>query len=347
MITGDHPDTAQGIAEELGIVNGFPVITGAEIDELDDPALGEMLERTVICARVTPAHKTRIVRALQRRDRTVAMTGDGANDAAAIRMADVGIALGKRATPAARDASDLVVTDNRVETIVDAVIEGRAMWSSVRDATSILVGGNLGEVAFTLGGSLVDGRPALNARQLLLVNLLTDVAPAMAIAVAPPRGMTPEQLLEEGPDRSLGEALNRAIISRAVTTAAGTGGAWMAARLTGTRVRASTVALAALVGTELGQTLLTGWRSPLVVGSSVASGALMALIIQTPGVSNMFGCRPLGPLGWSQALTASGLATVGSLVTPHIIDRLLDGPGRQAEEDEPGESLATATAPPV
>jgi cation-transporting P-type ATPase I len=319
MITGDHPTTATGIGEELGIGSNGRVLTGSEIDRIDDRRLGERLVDVEVCARVTPAHKVRIVRALQQQGRVVAMTGDGANDAPAIRLADVGIALGTRATDAARDASDLVVTDDRIETIVEAVVEGRALWSSVRDATAILVGGNLGEIAFTLTGAVLTGTPPLNARQLLLVNLLTDVAPAMAIAVAPPRNRTPEALLVEGPDRSLGEVLNRSIALRAATTTLGTGGAWLSARLTGRAARAGTVALVALVGTELGQTITAGHRSPMVLASGIGSAAIMAGIVQTPGLSHAFGCTPLGPLGWAQALTAASMATLGSTLAPRLL----------------------------
>src|SRR5581483_3279274 len=183
MITGDHPSTAEGIASELGLLNGHPTLTGADLDELDDGELAERLPGVSVFARVTPAHKVRIVRALQQAGSVVAMTGDGANDAPAIRLADVGIALGHRSTEAARDAADLVVLDDRIEVLVDAVAEGRGMWVSVRDAVALLVGGNLGEIGFTVGGTLLGGRAPLNPRQLLLVNMLTDVAPAMAIAV--------------------------------------------------------------------------------------------------------------------------------------------------------------------
>jgi cation-transporting P-type ATPase I len=127
------------------------------------PSLVSMTER---CARVTPVDKVRIVAALQRRGQAVAMTGDGANDAPAIRLADVGIALGAHSTPAARRAADVVVTDERIETIVDAIIEGRAMWSSVREALAILLGGNLGEVVFIVAATAVTGRAPLSARQL-------------------------------------------------------------------------------------------------------------------------------------------------------------------------------------
>jgi cation-transporting ATPase I len=323
MITGDHPATAIGVATELGLEVGSGVLTGTEIDELEDSELAERLEETDVCARVTPTHKVRIVRALRQSGRVVAMTGDGANDAPAIRLADVGIALGTRATDAARSASDLVIVDDSIETIVSAVVEGRALWKSVRDAVSILVGGNLGEVAFTLLGSLPSGVAPLNARQLLLVNLMTDALPAMAVAVSRPPDRSPRDLLHEGPDQALGRELDEAIVLRAVTTGLGAAGGWLSARVTGRRKRAGTTALVSLVGTELGQTIASSWRSPLVVGSSVLSFATLGGIVQTPGLSQMFGCTPLGPLAWMQAMTSAGLATAGSLVAPGVLDRFV------------------------
>ncbi|MGI8751864.1 MAG: HAD-IC family P-type ATPase [Acidimicrobiales bacterium] len=175
---------------------------------------------------MTPTDKVRVVLTLQRQGEPVAMTGDGANDAPAIRLADVGIALGEHATPAARRAADLVVTDERVERIVDAIIEGRAMWTSLREALAILPGGNVGEVVFTVGATAVTGRAPLSARQLLVANLLTDVAPALAIALRPPPSSTPESLLGEGLDASLGRSLERAIAVRAASTALGAGMSW-------------------------------------------------------------------------------------------------------------------------
>ncbi len=321
MITGDHPSTAQGIAAELGLPDRGRPLTGAELDALSDAELQALLPEVHLFARVTPTHKVRIVRALQRAGRVVAMTGDGANDAPAIRLADVGIALGAGSTDAARDAAGLVVVDDRVETIVDAVLEGRALWASVRDAVAILVGGNLGEIAFTVAGSLLGGRSPLNARQLLLVNLLTDAAPAVAIATRPPARRSPEDLLREGPEASLGAPLNRAIAWRAGITASGASGAWLAARATGTRAHASTVALVALVGTQLGQTLLVGWRDPVVAAAGLGSTVVLGVVVQTPGLSHLFGCRPLGLVGWAQALTAAGLATAGSVVLPGLLAR--------------------------
>ncbi|MEV5743555.1 HAD-IC family P-type ATPase [Microbispora rosea] len=315
MVTGDHPSTAEAIAVELNALNGQRVMTGPELDELDDETLTKVLPDVAVFARTTPAHKARIVTCLRRAGEVVAVTGDGANDAPAIRTADVGIALGSRATPAARSAADLVVTDDRIETIVDAIVEGRAMWTSVRDALSILLGGNIGEIAFTVGSNLLAGGSALNARQLLLVNLLTDMVPAMAVAVRPPASTDPDKLLAEGPEASLGASLTRDIYLRAAVTTAAATAAWILGRMTGTRGRANTIGLVALVSAQLLQTFAGGGRDKIVVLASLSSLAVLWLIVTVPGVSAVFGCRPLGPAGWVIGLGSAAAATlVGMLV---------------------------------
>ncbi len=319
MITGDHPATAQSIGSELGIVNGKGIVTGPEIDAMSDQKLGATLDSVSVFARVTPTHKVRIVGAYQQQGHTVAMTGDGANDAAAVRLAHAGIALGRHASQATVEAADMVVTDDKLETIIDSIIEGRAMWASVRDALAILVGGNLGEVGFTIVATAMAGSSPLGARQLLLVNLLTDMLPAMTIALRPPSKRSPEALLHEGPEESLGGALVKQIALRALATGGATTGAWMFARSTGTARRARTVALAALVGTQLAQTAVMGFRSPLVLASTAASTAAMVGAIQTPVVSQFFGCTPMGPVGWGIALGASVTATGATLVVPGLV----------------------------
>jgi cation-transporting ATPase I len=320
MITGDHPATGEAVA---GRVNGrgeeMTVLTGAEINELDDDKLGEVLPTVDVIARCSPAQKVRIIQAYQRIGKVVAMTGDGANDAPAIRLADVGIALGKRGTPAARAAADLVVTDDRLETIIAALVEGRAMWASVRSALGILLGGNFGEIAFTVFGSALSGRSPLNARQLLLVNLLTDLAPALAIALSRPSRESVADLLREGPGTSLGSALTKDISTRAVTTTAGATAAWAAARFTGRAQRASTVALAALVGTQLAQTLSAGGRDRVVLAAGLGSALLLAAVIQTPGLSQFFGCTPLGPVAWTIVLGSATAATLAGAAFPRLI----------------------------
>ncbi|WP_147455084.1 cation-translocating P-type ATPase [Saccharothrix australiensis] len=322
MITGDHPATGEAIAAEVnGSGSGdVTVVSGAQVEELDDDGLDALLPTVDVIARCTPAQKVRIIEGYRRLGRVVAMTGDGANDAPAIRLADVGIALGGRGTPAARAAADLVVTDDRLETIVSALVEGRAMWASVRAALSILLGGNFGEIAFSVLGAAITGRSPLTARQLLLVNLLTDLAPAMAIALSRPNRESVGDLLREGPSSSLGTALTRDITVRAVTTALGATTAWAAARLTGRSRRASTVALAALVGTQLGQTLITGGLDRSVLAAGLGSAAALGVVIQTPGISRFFGCTPLGPVGWGIALAAATAANLLGLVLAPLVE---------------------------
>ncbi|MEU9888144.1 cation-translocating P-type ATPase [Sphaerisporangium sp. NPDC051011] len=312
MITGDHPSTAEAIAAELNLQGDLRVMTGPQLDRVDDAALAALLPDVSVFARVTPAHKARIVAGLQRAGKVVAVTGDGANDAPAIRLADVGVALGSRATPAARASADVVVTDDRIETIVEAIVEGRAMWSSVRDALGILLGGNLGEIVFTVGSNLVAGRNTLNARQLLLVNLLTDMLPALAVAIRPPSATSPETLLSEGPEASLGDALTRDIYTRAAATAAAASMSWALARVTGTATRADTVGLIGLVSAQLAQTLAAGGRDRTVLLAASMSLVSLFVVISVPGLSHMFGCRPIGPVGWGIGL-ASG--TVAGVVT--------------------------------
>ena len=321
MLTGDHPSTAEAIAAELDLLDGGRVVTGPELDDLTDPELDKLVTQAAVFARVSPDHKVRIVASLRRIGRVVAVTGDGANDAPAIRLADVGVALGRRGTNAAKEAADVVVTDDRIETIIDAIVEGRAMWSSVRDAIAMLLGGNLGEIVFTLGtGLLLPGGSPLNARQLLLVNLFTDMVPSLALAVRQPEGATPEMLLREGPEASLGSALNRDILIRGGLTAGAGLAAYAGGRMTGVMPgRAGTTALVGLVGAQLGQTLVTGWRSPLVVAASVGSAAGLAAVIQTPVVSQFFGCTPLGPVGWGIGLGSAAAASLGAPLVARLV----------------------------
>lgn len=318
MITGDHPLTAAAIATELVLDNPADVLTGPALEQLTDEELATRVGHVSVFARVTPRQKARIVAALQRGGAVVGMTGDGANDAPAIRLADVGIALGENATAAARTAADLLVVDGRIETIVAAVIEGRSLWGSVRDAVALLVGGNLGEIGFTLVGGLLDGRSPLNARQLLLVNLLTDTLPALAVALRRPPGVKPEDLLREGPDASLGDALTRDIEWRAALTGGVTTLTWLATRYAGNAAQAGTVAMMSLVAGQLGQTLVAGRGSREVLWSSMGALAAMGVIVQTPGLSRLFGCQPLDARGWATVVASFAASTGGALALPWV-----------------------------
>jgi Ca2+-transporting ATPase len=196
MITGDHPRTAAVIAAELGIATDGRVVTGAELEKMAP----EVLERTVrevsVYARVDPDHKLRIVQALQRGGATVAMTGDGVNDAPALRTADIGVSMGIMGTDVARQAADMVLADDNFATIVAAIEEGRAIFSNIRKFLRYLLSSNIGEVLTMLFGLLLSdwiglsgrgGGPALPlvATQLLWINLVTDGAPALALGVDP------------------------------------------------------------------------------------------------------------------------------------------------------------------
>lgn len=325
MITGDHPSTAVAIATVLGLSVAPSCMTGVEVGRLSDDELSQQALAVDVFARVSPAQKVRIVRALMRAGRTVAMVGDGANDAPAIRLAHVGVALGADSAESARATADIVLTDAKIETLVRAIVEGRALWDSVRDAVSLLIGGNLGEIGFTLLGSLVSGQSPLGPRQLLLVNLFTDVAPATALALRRPEHHELEALASSGPEASMGWRLNRDIGSRAIVTAGGASLAYALASLLRNERGSSTTALLALVGTQLGQTLSAGERSREVVLTSVVTTLCLLGIVQTPGVSGAFGCRPLGPIGLGIAVGSSALATAAGKYAPELLDRLLPG----------------------
>jgi Ca2+-transporting ATPase len=196
LITGDHPRTAVVIARELGIADDDRVVTGAELEEMDDDALARAVRETSVFARVDPSHKLRLVRALQSQGEVVAMTGDGVNDAPALRAADIGIAMGISGTDVSRQAADMVLADDNFATIVAAVEEGRAIYANIRRALRFLLSGNFGEVttmfvgvalAGTLGLREADGGLLLPllATQILWINLLTDGAPALALGVDP------------------------------------------------------------------------------------------------------------------------------------------------------------------
>ncbi|HEX3828676.1 MAG TPA: cation-translocating P-type ATPase [Sporichthyaceae bacterium] len=333
MVTGDHPVTARAVAQQLGITG--TVVTGAQLDALDETARTELIANSTVFARVSPEHKVRIVAALQRTGRVVGMAGDGSNDAAAIRLADVGIGLRAHGSAAARDSADLVLTEPDLTLLLEAMVEGRRMWQQVRDAVGILIGGNAGEVAFTILGTAWAGHAPVSARQFLLVNLLTDMFPAMAVAVSHPRGRPTGtagfhldeaaglgEELQGAPAPDLGPQLRKAIVVRGAATASGALGAWWTGRVTGPPRRAATMGLVALVGTQLGQTLIVGRRSPLVWTTVVGSGVALVAIVQTPGVSHFFGCTPLDPAAWAAVVATATTATAASVIAPRIMVRL-------------------------
>ncbi len=184
MITGDYPNTARAIAMEIGLLRpGKNVMTGAQLDEMSDDQLNKIIEDTDVFARVSPEHKMRIVDALQVNDEVVAMTGDGVNDAPAIKRADIGVAMGITGTDVAKQTADMVLTDDNYASIVAAVEQGRIIYGNIRKFVFFLLSSNVAEIMIIFLATLA-GLPApLTAIQLLWLNLLTDGAPALALAM--------------------------------------------------------------------------------------------------------------------------------------------------------------------
>jgi Ca2+-transporting ATPase len=186
MITGDHPLTAKAIAADLGILKQGRVVAGAELDEIADDALDREIGNIEVYARVSPAHKLRIVGALQAHGHVVAMTGDGVNDAPALRKADIGIAMGITGTDVTKEAAVMTLTDDNFASIVAAVEEGRGIYGNIKKYLMYLLSANIGEIGLMAGASLMGLPMPLSAVQILYVNLATDGLPALALAVDPP-----------------------------------------------------------------------------------------------------------------------------------------------------------------
>ena len=184
MITGDHVVTASAIARELGILQyGDRAITGAELDAMTDRELDEQVEHISVYARVSPENKIRIVKAWQRKGQIVSMTGDGVNDAPALKAADIGCAMGITGTDVAKGAADMTLTDDNFATIVDAVREGRGIYANIKKVVGFLLGTNIGEVITVFVAMLLWHKSPLLSMQLLWINLVTDSLPAIALGM--------------------------------------------------------------------------------------------------------------------------------------------------------------------
>lgn len=184
MITGDHVITASAIAKELGILDSSDkAITGAELDTLSDTELDHQIENIAVYARVSPENKIRIVKAWQRKNQVVAMTGDGVNDAPALKAADIGCAMGITGTDVAKGAADMTLTDDNFATIVDAVREGRGIYANIKKVVGFLLGTNIGEVITVFVAMLLWHKTPLLSMQLLWINLVTDSLPAIALGM--------------------------------------------------------------------------------------------------------------------------------------------------------------------
>ena len=211
MITGDHVLTAEAIGKELGIYQkGDCAVTGAELDKMSDKELETAAETCTVFARVAPEHKVRIVKVFQKRGNVVAMTGDGVNDAPALKTADIGCAMGKSGTEVAKGASDLILTDDNFATIVEAVREGRGIYDNIRKAVHFLLSSNIGEILTIFVAMLLGWAAPLLPIQLLWVNLVTDSLPAIALGMEPAE----ENIMERPPRKNTGSLFGDGLGSR-------------------------------------------------------------------------------------------------------------------------------------
>ena len=187
MITGDHLDTARAIARDLSIMGSYDkAITGQELEKMSDEVLRKEIKNYSVFARVSPEHKVRIVKAWQKTGAVVAMTGDGVNDSPALKNADIGIAMGKNGTDVAKNAADMILTDDNFVTIVEAVKQGRNIYDNIRKAVHFLIATNIGEIVTIFMGLVLGLKSPLLAIQLLWINLVTDSLPAIALGLEPP-----------------------------------------------------------------------------------------------------------------------------------------------------------------
>jgi cation-transporting ATPase I len=309
MLTGDHPSTARAVAREAGLLDAGhgdgsdgAVLTGAEIAHLHNGDLDIALERARVIARATPLDKVRIVESLQRRGHTVAMSGDGVNDAPALRLADVGVAMGRGGTEVARQTADVVLADDDFSTLVEALVEGRSFWHNIRRALGLLLGGNLGELGLVVGATGMGLATPMTARQILVVNMITDVLPGLAVALQQPEHRRLASLAREGAS-ALDRPLVDEVIRRGALTAGPSLAAYALSHITGgTPAAAQTVAFGGVVATQLAQTLDVGWSdghlTPPIVGAIGGSAALTASAIALPPLRQFLGLAVPGPVGW-------------------------------------------------
>ncbi len=327
MITGDHPRTAARIARDLGIVadEDAPVVTGAELDRLDDDGFRDTVQSASVYARVTPQHKLRIVTALRAGGDVVAMTGDGVNDAPALKAADIGVAMGLAGTEVTKEAANLVLADDDFATIVRAIHEGRGIFSNIQKFLRYLLSSNMGEVLTVFLGVVLAGVIGLThgpgpivlpllATQILWINLLTDSAPALAMGVDPQAedvmGRPPRALT----DRVIDARMWRDVVVLGLVMAAATLGTidlYLPGGLAGggeSLDTARTAGFTVLVLAQLFNALnarsgtvsafhrlfANGW----LWGAIVLSAALQVAVVHTPFLNQAFSTTPLTPAQW-------------------------------------------------
>lgn len=325
MVTGDHVLTARAVGAEIGLAHDAQALTGAQIEAMSDVELYEATQDVRIFARVDPVHKLRIVDALKRRGHIVAMTGDGVNDAPALKRADIGVAMGRIGTDVSREAADMVLSDDNFATIVEAVRQGRVVFDNLRKFILFLLSCNISEVAIVFTTALLSPTPALLPLQLLWINLITDGLPALALGVDPgsphvmersPRGsgesiLTPRrqaQVVMQGLLITLGALAMYLGVEFGLVTVDGAAHAQtmlfttvvLAQMLHAFSFRSETRTVFSL------GTLKNRWLNLAFVGSM----ALHAAVIYTPALQRIFKTRPLGVHDWIAVILAAMIPLV-------------------------------------
>ena len=306
MITGDHVVTASAIAKSLGILQeGDLAITGAQLDAMSDAELDDTVEKVSVYARVSPENKIRIVKAWQKKNQVVAMTGDGVNDAPALKAADIGCAMGITGTDVAKGAADMTLTDDNFATIVDAVREGRGIYANIKKVVGFLLGTNIGEVITVFAAMLIWHKSPLLSMQLLWINLVTDSLPAIALGM---------EGVEDGVMRQKPKPKNEGIFAHGLGVRVVLQGVMFALlslaafqlgwQLTGELAGGQTLAFMTLSLSQIVQAFnMRSDRSLFKIGfftnrklnmACLASVALVALVLFTP-LSIPFGLMTLAP----------------------------------------------------
>ena len=331
MITGDHKTTATAIAKQIGIFGeGDQALDGVELEGMSDTALDEVLPKTAVYARVSPEHKIRIVSAWQRRGCVVAMTGDGVNDAPALKKADVGVAMGITGTEVSKDAAAMILADDNFATIVKAVLNGRSVYANIRSAVQFLLSGNMAAILAVIYASLAGLSVPFQPVHLLFINLLTDSLPAIALGMEPAR----PGLMDQKPRDPNASMMDRPMITRVFGQGLMIGVASMIAFYIGLAeggaALASTMAFATLTLARLFHGF--NCRGPesivrLGLGSNpyslMAFGIgilLLALVLFVPALEGLF---LVAPLSSANLLWALGLAFAPTLCIQ--LSRLIRG----------------------
>ena len=309
MITGDHSVTAVAIARDLGILTeGEEAVTGAELEDISDQDLEERIDRISVYARVSPEHKVRIVKAWQARGQVVAMTGDGVNDAPALKIADIGAAMGIVGTDVSKEASDMVLTDDNFATVVAAVEEGRVIFANILKAIQFLLSCNVGEILTLFVATMLNWHEPLLPIHILWVNLVTDSLPALALGVDPAE----KNIMDRKPRNPEKNIFDKGMITRIVYQGIMVGALTLAAFVFGSqrsleagRTMAFTVlALSQLVHafnvrSNRQSVFKVGLLSNrYLLGAVVLSALLVFAVLEVPLLASMFKVTALGAAEW-------------------------------------------------